>query len=90
LPVFHELTSNDLPDDSIVKEIEEFLGHGLPSVKISRSGKEINIESKKDFSKREVKRLVRKYLAKSGFGRATRVIALGPENYTIYYHEEET
>ncbi|MFW9995653.1 MAG: 60S ribosomal protein L22 [Candidatus Odinarchaeota archaeon] len=84
------VTFHDLPDDSIVKEIEKVLKEGMPEIKISQSGKDINIESKKDFPKREIKRLIRKYLAKSGFGKSTRVIANGPANYTIYYHEEQT
>ncbi|MHA1169985.1 MAG: 60S ribosomal protein L22 [Candidatus Hodarchaeales archaeon] len=85
-----ELKFNDLPDDSIVKELEEFIGKGLAGTKVSRDGKKIIIKSKDDFSKREIKRLAKKYLAKSGFGSSTKVIAVGPDNYTIFYQEEES
>ena len=85
-----ELKFKDLPDDSIVKELEEFIGKGIAGSKVSRDGKKIKVESKKDFPKREVKRLTKKYLAKAGFGSSTKVIAVGPENYTIFYREEES
>lgn len=85
-----ELKFNDLPDDNIVKELEDFIGKGLTGSKVSRDGKTIKIESKTEFPKKEIKRLAKKYLAKAGFGSSTKVIAVGPEKYTIFYKEEES
>ena len=80
-----------LPDEDIVKTIEESLKKALIEEdisKISRSGKTITVEG--DVPRRFVKFLVKKFLGQSQYKNLTRVISTKPEVFEVFYYQPET
>ena len=80
-----------LPDEEVVKNIEESLKEALVEEdisKISRSGKTITVEG--DVPRRFVKFLVKKFLGQSQYKNLTRVISTKPEIFEVFYYEPES
>lgn len=80
-----------LPEDDIVKTIEESLKKALVEEdisKISRTGKTITVEG--DVPRRFVKFLVKKFLGQSQYKNLTRVISTKPEIFEVFYYQPES
>ena len=81
---------DNLPDEEIVKNIEEILKKALVEEdisKISRSGKTITVEG--NVPRRFVKFLVKKFHGQSQYKNLTRVISTKPETYEVIYYQPE-
>lgn len=80
-----------LPDEEVVKNIEQSLKEALVEEdisKISRTGKTITIEG--DVPRRFIKFLVKKFLGQSQYKNLTRVIATKPEIFEVFYYRPES
>ena len=80
-----------LPDEEVVKNIEQSLKEALVEEdisKISRTGKTITIEG--DVPRRFVKFLVKKFLGQSQYKNLTRVISTKQEIFEVFYYRPES
>jgi hypothetical protein len=80
-----------LPDEEIVKKIEESLKKALVEEdisKITRAGKTITIEG--DVPRRFVKFLVKKFLGQTQYKNLTRIISTKPEIFEVFYYQPDT